>query len=127
MAYRERRTLRFAREMRVDPTVAEDRLWYHLRRKHMGVRFRRQEPIGPFIADFACLSARLIVEVDGDTHTDKQRERDRGRDLWFRRNGWFVLRFWDDHVLDQMDDTLHLIARALEDPASVPDPLNRER
>lgn len=93
----------------------------------MGVRFRRQEPIGPFIADFACLSARLIVEVDGDTHTDEQRERDQTRDLWFRRNGWFVLRFWDDYVLDQMDDTLHLIAHALEDPASVPDPLNRER
>jgi very-short-patch-repair endonuclease len=60
--------------MRADPTVAEDRLWYHLRRRQMGVRFRRLEPIGPFIADFACLPARLIVEVDGDTHTDKQRE-----------------------------------------------------
>ena len=93
----------------------------------MGVRFRRQEPIGPFIADFACRSDRPVVEVDGDTHTDKKRERDRGRDLWFRRNGWFVLCVWDDSVLDQMDDTLHLIALALEDPASVPDPLNRER
>ena len=93
----------------------------------MGVRFRRQEPIGPYIADFACLSARLIVEVDGDTHTDAQRKRDRTRDLWFHRNGWFVLRFWDDYVLDQTDDALNLIALALEDPASVPDPLNRER
>ena len=127
MAYRKRRTLRFAREMRADPTAAEDRLWYLLRRKQMGVRFRRQEPIGPYIADFACLSARLIVEVDGDTHTDAQRKRDRTRDLWFHRNGWFVLRFWDDYVLDQTDDALNLIALALEDPASVPDPLNRER
>ena len=126
MAYRKRRTLRFARRMRSDPTVAEDRLWYHLRRGQAGVHFRRQEPIGPFIADFACLTARLIIEVDGDTHTDSQRIRDRQRDDWFHENGWFVLRFWDDYVLSQMDDTLGLIDLALRDRTAVPDPLNLE-
>ena len=124
MAYRKRRTLRFAREMRSDPTAAEDLLWYHLRRKQMGVRFRRQEPIGPFIADFACLTARVIVEVDGDSHTD--RWRDRQRDQWFHEHGWFVLRFWDNYVLDQIDDTIGLIDLALHDRDAVPDPLNLE-
>ena len=124
MAYRKTRTLGFARQMRSEPTLAEDRLWYHLRRRQMGVRFRRQEPIGPFIADFACLKARLIVEVDGDTHTDPAR--DRRRDRWFLDHGWFVLRFWDDYVLDQTDDALNLIDLAVRDRDAVHDPLNLE-
>jgi adenine-specific DNA-methyltransferase len=110
--------------MRSDPTLAEDRLWYHLRRGQMGPRFRRQEPIGPFIADFACLKARLIVEVDGNSHTDASR--DRRRDRWFEEHGWFVLRFWDDYVLDQTDDTINLIDLAIRDRGAVPDPLNLE-
>ena len=126
MAYRKRRTLRFARRMRSNPTVAEDHLWYHLRRAQMGVRFRRQEPIGPFIADFACPTARLIVEVDGDTHTDAQRVRDRQRDRWFQQHGWFVLRFWGDYVLKQTDDTIGQIDLALHDSLAVHDPLNLE-
>jgi len=120
MAYRKPRTLRFARDMRSEPTLAEDRLWSHLRRRQMGVRFRRQEPIGPFIADFACPKARLIVEVDGDSHTDTARDR------WFEDHGWFVLRFWDDYVLEQTDDALDLIDLALHDREAVPDPLNLE-
>ncbi len=124
MARRKPRTLRFAREMRSQPTLAEDRLWYHLRRRQMGVRFRRQEPIGPFIADFACLKARLIVEVDGDSHTDPAR--DRRRDRWFLDHGWFVLRFWDTYVLEQTDDALDLVYLALHDRDAVPDPLNLE-
>ena len=90
----------------------------------MGVRFRRQEPIGPYIADFVCLKGRLVVEVDGDSHID--RSRDRRRDRWFEENGWFILRFWDDYVLDQIDDTLDLIDLALRNPQAIPDPLNLE-
>ena len=124
MAYRKTRTLRFARGMRSEPTLAEDRLWYHLRRGQMGSHFRRQEPIGPFIADFACLKARLIVEVDGDSHTDPAR--DRRRDRWFHDHGWFVLRFWDTYVLEQTDDALDLVDLALHDRDAVPDPLDLE-
>ena len=90
----------------------------------MGVRFRRQEPIGPYIADFVCLKGHLVVEVDGDSHID--RSRDRRRDRWFEENGWFILRFWDDYVLDQIDDTLDLIDLALRNPQAIPDPLNLE-
>ena len=110
--------------MRSEPTKAEDWLWYHLRARRMGVKFRRQEPIGPYIVDFVCLDRRLIVEVDGDSHDD--RDYDARRDRWFHQRGWFVLRFWDDYFLDQIDDTLELIDLALRDPAAVPDPLNRD-
>jgi very-short-patch-repair endonuclease len=110
--------------MRSAPTKAEDRLWYHLRASGMGVKFRRQEPIGPYFADFACLTKRLIVEVDGDSHDD--RNRDARRDQWFLDHGWFVLRIWDDDVLDNTDDILDLIDLAIHDPSAVPDPLNRE-
>ncbi len=118
MARRDRRLLAYARTMRSEPTVAEDRLWYHLRAQRMGVKFRRQEPIGPYIVDFVCLKRRLIVEVDGDSHDDLAR--DARRDRWFLDRGWFVLRFWDDYILDQMDDALGLIELALRDPARCP-------
>jgi very-short-patch-repair endonuclease len=124
MAHRNRRLLAYARSMRSEPTKAEDRLWYHLRAGGMGVKFRRQEPIGPYIADFACLERRLIVEVDGDSHDD--RNYDARRDQWFLDRGWFVLRFWDDYVLDNTDDALALIDLATHDPSAVPDPLNRD-
>ena len=110
--------------MRSEPTKAEDRLWYHLRAGRFGEKFRRQEPIGPYIVDFVCIRGKLIVEVDGDSHED--REYDARRDRWFIDRGWFVLRFWDDYVLDHTDETLGLIELALTDPAAVPDPLNRE-
>jgi very-short-patch-repair endonuclease len=88
------------------------------------MRFHRQEPIGPWIVDFVCLARRLIVETDGDSHED--RERDAARDQWFLDRGWFALRFWDECVLDQTEEALDLIALALVDPWAVPDPLNRE-
>ncbi len=110
--------------MRSDPTKAEDWLWYHLRAGRFGVKFRRQEPIGPYIVDFVCIRQKLIVEVDGDSHDD--RDYDARRDQWFLDRGWFVLRFWDDYVLDETEETLGLIELALRDPSAVPDPMNRE-
>jgi len=108
--------------MRRDPTPAEALLWAHLRRNELGVRFRRQEPIGPFIADFACTSARLVIELDGDSHDDLAH--DLRRDRWLHDNGWFVLHFDNQDVLSAMEDTLTLIDQALHDPGSVPDPQN---
>ena len=123
MAQRDRRLLKFAREMRKDPTKGEAILWSHLRRRQLGVRFRRQEPIGPFIADFACLERKRTIEVDGDSHDDPSA--DARRDRWFLDHGWFVLRFWDDYVIEYTDETLEIIQQALDDPSSVNDPLNR--
>jgi len=109
--------------MRSEPTTAEALLWYHLRGRRMGVKFRRQEPIGPHIADFACPPKPLIVETDGESHDDP--DRDARRDRWFLDHGSFVLRFWDDYVLDHTEETLGQIAFALRDPSAVPDPFNR--
>ena len=113
---------RFARSNRRDSTIAERRLWAELRGSQLGVRFRRQDPIGPYIADFSCRTHRLIVETDGDTHDDPTKDRE--RDRWFHAHGWTVLRFDDDEVLEHIDETVNLIIDALTDPASVVNPLN---
>ncbi len=116
------RKIRFARANRKDPTLAELTLWQELKGSTLGVRFRRQDPIGPYIADFSCRLRRLVVETDGESHTDA--DRDRIRDTWFQDNGWFVLHFDDSDVLDHIDETTALILQALDDPRSVVNPLN---
>ena len=108
--------------MRKQATFTEVLLWQELRRSRLGVRFRRQEPIGPFIADFACMSHRLVVEVDG--HDMHSREDDIARDRWFSDHGWFVIRLDNRQVLSDIEGAVHLVRLALSDPASVPDPLN---
>jgi very-short-patch-repair endonuclease len=104
----------FARDLRARMTEAETRLWFHLRRRELGGRrFRRQHPIGPYIADFACLDAGLVVELDGSQHLLSRT--DARRDACLRRHGFRVLRFWNDEVLLRLDDVLEAILRALED------------
>ena len=97
----------FAKEMRSDPTLGERILWDELRARRLGVKVRRQHPVGPFIPDFVCFSHRLVIEVDGDSHEDP--ERDARRDQWFRDNGWRVLRFTDDEVIGELDMVLDTI------------------
>jgi len=102
----------FARDMRKDPTKGENELWWSLRGRGLGVKFRRQVPIGTYIADFACFSHRTILEVDGVTH-DFQEINDQRRDRWFRSKGWTVIRGWDDDVLENRDGVLELIRTTL--------------
>jgi very-short-patch-repair endonuclease len=89
-----------ARRLRANATGAEIRLWQHLRRSPMlGTHFRRQVPIGPYIADFACMAARLIVEVDGSQHgLDSGISRDAERTRWLEQEGYRVIRFWNNEV-----------------------------
>jgi very-short-patch-repair endonuclease len=96
--------------MRTTPTDAERLLWWAIRRGESGTRFRRQHPIGPYIVDFVSLSARLIVEVDGEHHS---RETDGKRDSELERRGFRVLRFWNREVLRELDLVLDEIGRAL--------------
>lgn len=77
--------------MRREPTPTEARLWQILRREQLGVRFRRQEPIGPYIVDFVCFEHRLIIEADGGQHAESQH--DARRDVWLRGQGFRLLRF----------------------------------
>jgi very-short-patch-repair endonuclease len=113
---------RYAKRMRSEPTVGEWLLWHEIRAKRLGVKFRRQVPIGPFIPDFVCFSKRLIIEVDGDSHDDP--EKDRRRDRWFIAQGWFVLRIPGYDVAQRMEYVLDLVLLAIEDPTQIEDPLN---
>ena len=100
-----------ARTLRKDPTDAERQLWQHLRlRQIAGNKFRRQQPLGPYIADFACLEKRLIVEVDGGQHSE-QAMYDARRSRWLEKQGFHVLRFWDHEVLRDIESVKQVIAR----------------
>jgi very-short-patch-repair endonuclease len=93
------RTRASARRGRRDPTLPEGIFWKFLRDRRLeGLKFRRQLPLGPYIADFACPSIRLIVELDGGIHALRA-ERDAVRDAWLTGNGWTVLRFANEAVL----------------------------
>jgi very-short-patch-repair endonuclease len=104
-----------ARALRRDMGSAEKKLWYHLRRRQMGgLRFRRQVPIGSYIVDFACLSARLIIEVDGGQHSeDINSIDDAKRTAWLEGRGYLVLRFWNSYVLEETDSVTETIFNAL--------------
>src|SRR5687768_6084269 len=94
-----------ARRLRRQLTDAERRLWRHLRRDISGYHFRRQVPIGPFIADFASLNPAIVIELDGGQHA-LQKNYDAKRDAFLRTQGFKVLRFWDNDVLTHTDSVL---------------------
>ncbi len=103
------RLTRFARELRKNQSDTERVLWHYLRNRHlMNLKFRRQEPIGNYIADFMCYEKRLIVEVDGGQHTI-QEEYDRRRSEWIEKQGFRILRFWDNEVLENMEGVIYRI------------------
>ena len=111
---------RFARKLRHGMTDAERRMWHHLRRRQiLGCRFRRQFPIGPYVVDFACLEAGLVVEVDGSQHFDAVG--DGVRTGWLREAGYQVLRFWNNDVLTHSADVLAVIHAALAAAGPHPD------
>jgi very-short-patch-repair endonuclease len=105
-----------ARELRTASTDAERHLWKHLRRRRLlGFRFRRQVPIAGYIADFACVEAHLVVELDGGQH-QLAMVYDANRDAAIRASGYRVLRFWNNQVLNQTDSVLQSIAEFLKQP-----------
>src|SRR6516164_10299732 len=86
-----------ARDLRQNMTEAERALWYGLRNDQLGWRFRRQHPIPPYIVDFACVEARLVVEADGGQH-GRVGDHD-ARDRALREGGWQILRFWNNDIV----------------------------
>lgn len=114
-----------ARDLRKHMTDAETRLWQALRGKQLaGVKFRRQQAIGPYIVDFICLEAKLIVELDGGQHAEAV-EYDGRRDAWLASEGFCLLRFWDNEVMENLEGVLMRIAENLS-PTPHPSPLKRE-
>ena len=98
-----------AQQLRTSSTPAERRVWSILRAKRLaGLKFRRQHVVGNFIADFVCLPARLIIEIDGDSHGDDEAQlRDAKRTEEIERFGYRVIRFWDHYVLNDTDGGVH--------------------
>jgi very-short-patch-repair endonuclease len=110
-----------ARRLRHDQTEAERRLWARLRDRRLGdEKFRRQHPIGRYIADFCCPERHLVVELDGGRHASRE-EADRRRTAFLMQQGYRVLRFWDHEVMHNIEAVLQRIAEALSDPH--PNPL----
>ena len=115
MRPRDQRLIGFARGMRHDPTRAEQAVWRLLRgRRFRGLKFRRQAPIGAYIADFACLEAGLIVECDGGQHGGA---RDQVRDAFLSAQGFRVVRLWNTEVLEAGDDGAFAALEAMIDTA----------
>jgi very-short-patch-repair endonuclease len=101
-----------AKSLRKRKTEAEKLLWWHLRSKQINsLKFRRQQPIGPFIADFVCFEKRLVIELDGGQHAIEQ-EKDREREGWFNKEGFRILRFWNTEVLQNIEGVVEVMRRA---------------
>jgi very-short-patch-repair endonuclease len=101
-----------ARALRRGMTDSERRLWSRLRMEQLGVKFRRQHPLGNYIADFACLSPKLIIELDGSQHAD-QLDYDAARDEFFRNQGFVVLRFASNEPFVNLEGVVTFVAAAL--------------
>ncbi|MFZ2163062.1 MAG: endonuclease domain-containing protein [Sideroxyarcus sp.] len=112
-----------AKALRSNQTEAELRLWYHLRaHRFMDLKFKRQKPIGSYIVDFVCVERMLIVEIDGGQHSE-QIEYDQRRDAWLRSQGYTVLRFWNNDVMQQLESVLEQIRLVVVGEPSPPAPL----
>jgi very-short-patch-repair endonuclease len=111
------RQLAFARRLRREPPATERLLWKLLRNRRLdGLKFRRQLPLGRYVADFVCLRHRLIVEADGPHHTDSTT--DAVRDAWLRSQGFRVLRFLNAEIQGHPDRVLGVILEACAAPPS---------
>jgi ring-1,2-phenylacetyl-CoA epoxidase subunit PaaD len=111
-----------ARHLRRNRTAAERQLWWQLRQlKHAGYKFRQQAPVDHYIVDFACLPQRLIVEVDGGTHsTEEELRRDGKREQYLRNQGFRILRFWNSDVRENLEGVMDTIVGALGPPPPTP-------
>ena len=112
-----------ARNLRKSQTDAEKLLWSRLRNRQLeGCKFRRQQIVGPYIADFLCLEPKLIVELDGGQHAE-QKEQDEKRTQYLRSLGYRVLRFWNNDVLLKLDGVLERIREIIILNPPHPNPL----
>jgi very-short-patch-repair endonuclease len=103
-----------AKELHRNMTPAEARLWAHLRvHRTQGIHFRNQHAIGNYVVDFCSPRKKLIIEIDGDQHLE-QVEYDAKRTAFLASQGYRVLRFWNNEVMNDIDGVLHLIELALE-------------
>ncbi|NIA05917.1 MAG: DUF559 domain-containing protein [Proteobacteria bacterium] len=104
-----------ARNLRKNQTEAEGKIWQRLRSRQVAdCKFRRQHVIGAYIVDFFCLERRLVVEIDGGQHADSGADAERTH--FFESQGFRVIRFWNNEVLNSLDEVVEEIYRALTLP-----------
>lgn len=100
-----------AKHLRKNETDAERLIWSKLRAGQVNnLKFRRQQPIGPYIVDFACLDKKLIVEIDGGQHNEDTVDKE--RDSWLTRDGYLILRFWNNDVFQNTNGVMETIREA---------------
>jgi very-short-patch-repair endonuclease len=115
-----------SKRLRRGATKAEKMLWFHLRCEQLGYRFRRQQPIGRYIADFACLERRLLIELDGGHHGNpRQLAYDEERTQWLESQGFRIVRFWNTTVFQELEGVVEAIAEELEKPSGSGSPPRR--
>ena len=100
-----------ARELRNGQTVSETNLWQGIRRKQLGVRFRRQVPIGPWIVDFACLHPKIVIEVDDSSHYWKDEE---DRTAYIESQGFTILRLDNKEIALAYEDSIAWLQRCID-------------
>jgi len=114
---REKKLITFARELRKNATIAERKLWHRLRsRNFMSLKFRRQEPIGNYIVDFVCYEYKLIIELDGGQHNEFS-EKDIPRTKALEKEGYKILRFWNNDVINNIEGVLIVIKENCNTPS----------
>jgi very-short-patch-repair endonuclease len=113
----------FAKQLRHNLTPFEWRFWHAVKNRQLAnAKFRRQVPVGPYIADFLCISARLIVELDGSQHGNAV-DADAARTRYLQAQGYRVLRFWNNDVMTNLEGVLQIVELALvEAPSPCPLP-----
>jgi very-short-patch-repair endonuclease len=109
------RKVKYARQLRRNQSEAEEKLWLSLWKRNIdGVKFRRQQPIGNYIVDFVSFDKKLIIEIDGGQHNDPAEiEKDQQRTIWLENEGYRVIRFWNNDVLENLDGVLLKIKEIL--------------
>ena len=113
-----------ARELRQNMSDAESLIWSFLRGKQLGIKFRKQHPIGRYIADFACLPLKLIIELNGGQHNEESaKEYDTTRTEFLKSQGFRVLRFWNHEVFENTEAVLEAIYSAIHEATESPSPL----
>lgn len=112
--------LSLAKKMRHNPTEAENKMWQILRNNQLGYKIRRQHQIGQYIVDFICLEKKLIIECDGGQHNETV---DKERTLFLENEGFRVIRFWNNEILNNIEGCWEIIQKSLNDCTPHPNPL----
>jgi very-short-patch-repair endonuclease len=117
-----KKKLELAKQLRSNQTDAEQKLWLYLRaHRFVNIKFKRQKPIGSYIVDFVSMKHKLVIEADGGQHGGKKDEQ---RDVWLKMQGFTVLRFWNNEILQQTDAVLEKIRLTIETLSPGPSPVN---